>query len=215
MRRQNIVVSFESFFFNFLAKTLGFENKSKISGMYMDFWIAFCIYVVVLNVSCIWHFIGCANFFLARTHIHPFDLKQNRQISFKMARAWADGTLLGLSRESNWILSNSNLIVIADRFPKAKFHYLVLPRQKIKSIFEVNNIWTNILCASNIYSILKYFVKWLITADEKSHWLVERDVHDGIKSYRYAKEKIDRFHDWLSCGFKYKSLAFECHFDWF
>lgn len=71
----------------------------------------------------------------------------SKSISFKMARAWSDGSLLNLTTPSNWILSNSNLVVIADKYPKAKFHYLVLPRQKISSIFEVSNFSINILCA--------------------------------------------------------------------
>lgn len=39
---------------------------------------------------------------------------------------------------SNWIISSDVAVVIEDKFPKAKFHYLVLPRENIRDIFQVN-----------------------------------------------------------------------------
>lgn len=85
---------------------------------------------------------GCAKF-CSRTLDRCNTKQQSHQIpvSSKMARAWSDVSLLNLANPSDWILSNSNLVVVADKYPKAKYHYLVIPRQKISSIFEVSNFF--------------------------------------------------------------------------
>ena len=62
----------------------------------------------------------------------------SKSVLIKMARVCSDASLLDIAKPSDWILSNSNIIVIADKYPKAKFHYLVLSRQKISSILEVS-----------------------------------------------------------------------------
>lgn len=61
-----------------------------------------------------------------------------------MARAaqhWSQGLLVDLSFPSEWILHNDNIVVIADKYPKAKFHYLVLPKANIPSIFDVSGLF--------------------------------------------------------------------------
>lgn len=52
--------------------------------------------------------------------------------------SWALGLLNNIKDPSNWIISNDEIVVIADKFPKARFHFLVLPRQDIPDIFEVS-----------------------------------------------------------------------------
>lgn len=52
---------------------------------------------------------------------------------------WSEGLLKDLNDFSKWILFDENVVVVADKFPKAQFHYLVLPRKNIRSIFEVCN----------------------------------------------------------------------------
>lgn len=51
---------------------------------------------------------------------------------------WKDGLLVELERPENWLQWSNNVIVIPDRYPKAIYHFLVLPRQDIPSIFEVS-----------------------------------------------------------------------------
>lgn len=51
---------------------------------------------------------------------------------------WSEGLLIDLSSPSKWILHNDDIVVIGDKYPKAKFHYLVLPRDHIPSIFDVS-----------------------------------------------------------------------------
>lgn len=53
---------------------------------------------------------------------------------------WSDGLLKDLGDTKAWIISNRSAVVIRDKFPKAKFHYLVLPRENISSIFEVSKL---------------------------------------------------------------------------
>lgn len=54
------------------------------------------------------------------------------------------------------VMSNETLVVIEDKFPKAKFHFLVLPKENIRSIFEVRNmnfhLFVKSLIPSNIHS---------------------------------------------------------------
>lgn len=52
---------------------------------------------------------------------------------------WSEGLLKDLNDFSKWILFDDNVVVVTDKFPKAQFHYLVLPRKNIRSIFEVCN----------------------------------------------------------------------------
>lgn len=50
---------------------------------------------------------------------------------------WSLGLVNLLKDPSSWILSSKEAVVIADKFPKAKFHFLVLPRESIPTIFLV------------------------------------------------------------------------------
>lgn len=54
--------------------------------------------------------------------------------------SWSLGLVNLLKDPSNWIISSEDAVVIADKFPKAKFHFLVLPKQNIPTIFEVKLI---------------------------------------------------------------------------
>lgn len=50
------------------------------------------------------------------------------------------GLMETMKDPSNWIISNKEAIVIADKFPKAKYHFLVLPRANIRYIFQASLI---------------------------------------------------------------------------
>lgn len=82
-----------------------------------------------------------------------------------MARAtqhWSQGLLVDLSFPSEWILHNDNIVVIADKYPKAKFHYLVLPKANIPSIFDVSGLF--------IPKILESLQKILSYSWQKTTW---------------------------------------------
>lgn len=50
---------------------------------------------------------------------------------------WKHGLLNELSNPRKWILQSENVVVVQDKFPKAMYHFLVLPKEQIPSIFEV------------------------------------------------------------------------------
>ncbi|KAH8399462.1 hypothetical protein KR215_011109 [Drosophila sulfurigaster] len=52
--------------------------------------------------------------------------------------SWQTGLINTILDPSNWIISTDVAVVIADKFPKARHHYLVLPKADIASIFQLN-----------------------------------------------------------------------------
>lgn len=54
------------------------------------------------------------------------------------AGSWAYGLLNAIKDEKEWIISTDEIVVIKDKFPKAMFHYLVIPKQNIPTIFQVS-----------------------------------------------------------------------------
>ncbi|KAH8374846.1 hypothetical protein KR200_007415 [Drosophila serrata] len=52
--------------------------------------------------------------------------------------SWSNGLIKEILNPKNYIISSELGVVIADKFPKAQHHYLVLPLADIPSIFQVN-----------------------------------------------------------------------------
>ncbi|XP_065372176.1 aprataxin-like protein [Calliphora vicina] len=52
--------------------------------------------------------------------------------------SWANGLVKTLKDPSTHIISSNLAVVISDKYPKAKHHYLVLPHEDIPSIFNLN-----------------------------------------------------------------------------
>ncbi|KAM7363558.1 aprataxin [Cochliomyia hominivorax] len=52
--------------------------------------------------------------------------------------SWAHGLIKTITDPSTHIISSNLAVVIKDKYPKAKHHYLVLPREDIPSIFNLN-----------------------------------------------------------------------------
>lgn len=53
---------------------------------------------------------------------------------------WTNNLVRDRDSPSKWILWNPDIVVVKDRYPKAKFHFLVMPKAEIPSIFEVSAI---------------------------------------------------------------------------
>lgn len=69
---------------------------------------------------------------------HLSTLKQLRlpdKQLFKMS--WQNGLIKTILDPSNILISTNEAVVIADKYPKARHHYLVLPKEDIASIFQV------------------------------------------------------------------------------
>lgn len=54
--------------------------------------------------------------------------------------SWSLSLLNTMKNPNNWIISSKEAIVMEDKFPKAKYHFLVLPRENIPNIFQVRHI---------------------------------------------------------------------------
>lgn len=63
-------------------------------------------------------------------------LLRNKLVNrFKMS--WANGLLHSMRDESLIIIKNPLAVVIKDKFPKGKFHFLVISEKDIPNIFKV------------------------------------------------------------------------------
>lgn len=52
--------------------------------------------------------------------------------------SWQTGLIKTILDPKNVFISTDVAVVIADKFPKARHHYLVLPKEDIASIFQVS-----------------------------------------------------------------------------
>ncbi|TDG47609.1 hypothetical protein AWZ03_006048 [Drosophila navojoa] len=52
--------------------------------------------------------------------------------------SWQTGLIKTILDPANLIISTDIAVVIADKYPKARHHYLVLPKEDIGSIFQLN-----------------------------------------------------------------------------
>lgn len=53
--------------------------------------------------------------------------------------AWAQGLLASMKDPDLKVISTDELVAIKDKYPKAKYHYLIIPHENIRSIFYVND----------------------------------------------------------------------------
>lgn len=53
---------------------------------------------------------------------------------------WSNNLIRELNDPTKWVLWNNEIVVVADRYPKAKYHLLVMPRANISSIFDVSSV---------------------------------------------------------------------------
>lgn len=58
---------------------------------------------------------------------------------------WSLGLLGSLEDPELKVLSDDLVTVIKDKYPKSEFHYLVIPKENINSLKEVNSTHVNIL----------------------------------------------------------------------
>lgn len=54
---------------------------------------------------------------------------------------WEHGLLVDLADQTKWLMETENAVIIRDRFPKAMYHFLVLPKADVPSIFVVSIIF--------------------------------------------------------------------------
>lgn len=67
-----------------------------------------------------------------------FDSENDDIKKMKTNGHWSNGLLSAMEDPELIVQSNSKLVVIQDKFPKAEFHYLIIPREDIHSLKAVD-----------------------------------------------------------------------------
>lgn len=73
------------------------------------------------------------------------EVERNITPPIKKNNHWSHGLLHSIEDPELKVLEDDQIIVIKDKFPKAKFHYLVLPKRDISSITKVKKEDGNLL----------------------------------------------------------------------
>lgn len=82
--------------------------------------------------------------------------------STKKPKHWSLGLVESMNNPETIVKKTENTVVIHDKYPKAKIHYLVLPEDNINSIYKLNSSHVSLLKEfGEIYDEMK--------AEHKSH----------------------------------------------
>lgn len=65
--------------------------------------------------------------------------------SSKPAKHWSLGLLQSMEDPQSIVKETKQVVVIKDKYPKAKIHYLVLPRKDINSIYKMDQSHISLL----------------------------------------------------------------------
>lgn len=68
-----------------------------------------------------------------------------QSINPKKPKHWSLSLLDSMKDPNSIVKSTEKLVVIRDKFPKAKVHYLVLPHEEISGIYKLNRSHVNLL----------------------------------------------------------------------
>lgn len=60
-------------------------------------------------------------------------------IKYKQPKHWSLGLLESMKDPKCVVKQTKNIVVIRDKYPKAKIHYLMLPYEEIKSIYNLTS----------------------------------------------------------------------------
>lgn len=93
---------------------------------------------------------------------------------------WALGLLNAMDDPDLKVFSDDEVVVIKDKYPKAKFHYLVLPKENISDLKKVDN---------NHVELLKHM-------DDVGRKVVEDEIKEGhmFKFGYHARASMQRLH---------------------
>ncbi|KAJ1529425.1 hypothetical protein ONE63_006204 [Megalurothrips usitatus] len=115
---------------------------------------------------------------------------------------WANGLLTAMEDPNLRIFSDSKVVVIKDKYPKAKFHFLVLPKKSIP----------------NLSSITSKHIKLLQHIHDVGREIAEREEHKNI-NFRmgyHAEPSMHHLHmHVISDDFDSDSLKTKKHYNSF
>lgn len=63
----------------------------------------------------------------------------------KKPKHWSRGLVESMNDPDTIVKKTNNIVVINDKYPKAKLHYLVLPEDNINSIYKLNSSHVRLL----------------------------------------------------------------------
>lgn len=74
------------------------------------------------------------------TEVHPVSCLNSSTMSKTITKTatWSCGLLDSMRNPQLIVISNDIAVVIKDKYPKAKYHFLILPRENIPSIYHVS-----------------------------------------------------------------------------
>ncbi|XP_070163151.1 aprataxin [Polyergus mexicanus] len=132
-------------------------------------------------------------------------MKRNRKLdtsepATSKRNHWTAGLLKSMEDPECIIKKDDKIVVIKDKYPKAQFHYLVLPKEDILSIWQVTRNHQDLL----------------IHMHEVAHGLVERHTsHEFIMGY-HAMPSMQRLHlHVISTDFRSPCLKTKYHWNSF
>lgn len=133
------------------------------------------------------------------------------QMSHKQPNAshWSNALVNSLNDPNVQFIATTDLVVIRDKYPKAKHHYLILPRADIPSIYHVMYC---IIVMNKTVSILLYFNASITSASLRAH----RPPHRNRTSRRQHNRIDWSAGQWLptrlSCRPQYAASTLAHHF---
>lgn len=65
--------------------------------------------------------------------------------STKIQKHWSLGLMESMKDPETIVKKTDNIVVIHDKYPKAKIHYLVLPEDNLNSIYKLNSSHVSLL----------------------------------------------------------------------
>lgn len=140
------------------------------------------------------------NSFFLKVNLKPTNCpsKYSKTFAVTMARVimtthWSQALLDDLTNPNQWILSNDDVVVVADKYPKAKLHYLVLPRENIPSIFFVSWQFPVRLPAINFDYFSKTLVRILLQLTKGHLKLLDQMYSMAMNVIKLNKRKPHEF----------------------
>lgn len=58
---------------------------------------------------------------------------------------WTEGLIVSMKDPKSIVKQDDKIVVIKDKYPKSRFHFLVIPKEEINSIFDLKREHHNLL----------------------------------------------------------------------
>lgn len=124
---------------------------------------------------------------------------------------WSYALIRDINSPANHIIRSELAVVIRDKYPKARHHFLVLPWANIDNVYEVRSFLDyNILVISICLKIIDE-VFFLVTVNPRSYSAAEGNVPTRQTGNRIEPMPSEGIRNGISHATKHASLASACH----